>query len=62
MDKHGFLVIILMVGAVVWVLDTLVSSEEAIEDEEGNIIGFKPGKYKGLWDYLKQKWHKGGIR
>jgi len=46
----------ILVLAVWGVLDTLIKSHEVIEDPEtGAFIGFKPPKYNGLWDYIKQK-------
>lgn len=37
-------------------LDYLVTSSEAIEDENGNIIGYKSSNYKSIFDYLKKRY------
>jgi len=50
---------VLVIG---WALDALISCQDAVEDPKTGEIRFKNSKYKGLWDYIKQKWEKGGIR
>ena len=56
--KGTLLLIVILVSASLWAIDSLISAEEMIEDENGNYIGSKPSEYSGLWDYILKKFKK----
>ena len=56
--KGTLLLIVILVSASLWAIDSLISAEEMIEDENGKYIGSKPSEYSGLWDYILKKLKK----
>ena len=56
--KGTLLLIVILVSASLWAIDSLISAEEMIEDENGNYIGSKPSEYSGLLDYILKKLKK----